>query len=131
SSLFEVFTVPLLRGDTNALKAPRSIILSEALAGKYFGETDPISKTIRFEGVVDLTVTGVFTEQPAQSHLKFNALISFASLHQMVGKSMQQTWVWNPCWTYILLRSGIKPAQIEQAFPAFVQKHYPDFLKGA
>lgn len=129
SNVFEVFDFPLEEGDrTKALNEPNTIVLTRTLAVKYFGHEDPMGKTIKFDGVRDLMVTGILGEVPQQSHMHFDALISFSTLRSMMG-NQQKNWVWNPNWTYVLLKDGVKPEQLEQAFPAFVNKYYPDFLK--
>lgn len=132
SSVFELFDFPLERGDpATALLRPQTIVLSQDLAVKYFGQTDPVGKIIKYDGVVNLEVTGVMKPLPPQSHMQFDALISFSSLPHMLGWQYGKNWVWNPCWTYILLRPGADPGEIEREFPDFVQKYYPDFLKNA
>ncbi len=130
SSFFEVFDYGLSKGDKNtALEKPNSIVLSQELAKKYFGEEDPVGKILRFEGGADLMVTGVFADIPYNSHIQFTGLISFSSLRKMLGQFINTNWVWNPCWTYVLLKEGVDPGELEKQFPDFVQKNYIDFLK--
>ncbi|MEZ4828196.1 MAG: ABC transporter permease [Bacteroidia bacterium] len=130
SNVFQVFDFPLLRGDkTTALKGPNLIVISEEMAKRYFGEEDPIGKQILYEGQVNLQVTGILGKIPPQSHFEFQALISFPTLRQYIGQTLEQNWVWNPNWTYILLKEGTSPEELEAQFPAFIQKYYPDFIK--
>ena len=75
-SLFKIFSFPLLRGD-GAFTAPECIVLSSSLARKYFGNDDPIGKTVLVEGRVPLTVTGVMRDVPRQSHFRFDYVIPF------------------------------------------------------
>ncbi|MES2690250.1 MAG: ABC transporter permease, partial [Bacteroidota bacterium] len=129
SNVFAVFDFPLLKGDpAKVLARPNTIVLTQQLASKYFGTDDPISRVIKFDGVTDLEVTGVFGEIPQQSHIHFDALISFSTTRSMMPNQLNN-WVWNPNWTYVLLREGIKPGQLEQQLPEFVKKYYPEFLK--
>ena len=63
----------MLAGDpTSALKAPFSIVLTEKMAKKYFGEENPIGKTIKFENKLDFQVTGVIENLPSTSHIQFD-----------------------------------------------------------
>ncbi len=85
SSFFDVFSFKLLNGNLEtALTRPNSIVLTKDAAKKYFGDTDPVGKTIEaalgFTGTIDVQVTGVIEEPPANSHIKFNALMSMSTL---------------------------------------------------
>jgi putative ABC transport system permease protein len=128
SNVFEVFDFPILKGDKKKILAePNSIVMTKAMAEKYFGDKDPIGQFIKFDGVRDLLVTGLIGEIPSQSHIHFDALVSFSTLRSMMGQQ-QKNWVWNPNWTYLLLQDGVSPQELEKEFPAFVKKYYPDFL---
>ncbi|MGZ3885701.1 MAG: FtsX-like permease family protein, partial [Bacteroidia bacterium] len=53
----------------------------------------------------------------------------FTTLKQMLGPNIgAKNWVWNPCWTYILLKKDVKPEELQKQFPAFIKKHFPDFI---
>jgi putative ABC transport system permease protein len=130
STFFKIFDFPLKSGDKNtALANPNSIILTKELAHKYFGNENPVGKTIIFEVNFNLLITGVFDELPSQSHFNFDCLISFSTVTQIIGPGIQQNWVWNPNWTYFLLKEGVNPKTLEKQFPQFVQKYYPAHLK--
>lgn len=130
STVFSVFDFPLIKGDRkNALNQINSIVLTQDMARKYFGDEDPMGKVVKFEGKLDLMVTGILGEIPQQSHIHFDALISFVTLKQLIGKHLgSKNWVWNPCWTYIVLNENTTPAQLEKQFPEFIKKHFPDFI---
>jgi putative ABC transport system permease protein len=84
STVFDVFTFPLLAGDARtALAAPFSIVLSEELVQKYFGDADPMGQPLRANGTIELTVTGVMADVPPNSHLRFDALLSMTTAEQM------------------------------------------------
>ncbi len=130
STLFEIFDYKLAEGNPdNALAAPNSIVISKEMAEKYFGSVDPVGKIMKLQGVVDIKVTGVFAELPTQSHIHFDCLISFGTVHSLNGPNYGRSFVWNPAWTYILLKKGVKPEQLENEFPNFVNKYYPGLIK--
>ncbi|MEZ4771658.1 MAG: ABC transporter permease [Bacteroidia bacterium] len=130
SNVFQVFDFPLLKGNKNtALAGPNLIVISEEMAKRYFGNEDPIGKQIIYEGQVNLEVTGILGKIPPQSHFQFQALISFPTLRPFIGQTLEQNWVWNPNWTYLLLKEGVSPGELEAQFPVFIQKYYPDFIK--
>jgi putative ABC transport system permease protein len=130
STLFEIFDYKLAEGNPdNALAAPNSIVISKEMAEKYFGSVDPVGKIMKLQGVVDIKVTGVFAELPTQSHIHFDCLISFGTVHSLNGPNYGRSFVWNPAWTYILLKKRVKPEQLENEFPNFVNKYYPGLIK--
>jgi len=130
SSVFKVFDFPLLKGDpAQALTKVNSIVLSPTFAKKYFGDEDPMGKILKFDGKLDLMVTGIFAEVPAQSHIHFDCLVSMVSLKNILGPNIgSKNWVWNPCWTYILLKNKTDAVELEAQFPDFIIKHFPDFI---
>ena len=82
-SVFKIFTHRFIFGEPdNCLTEPLSIVLTETLARKYFGNRNPIDKVIQVEGD-DLKVTGVIEDLPPNSHLPVNAFISFSTLNAL------------------------------------------------
>ena len=80
STIFNIFSFPLLKGNPEtALTEPNSIVITEPLAKKYFGDENPIGKRLNFDAEFDLLVTGVMAEVPKNSHFRFNYLISFVT----------------------------------------------------
>jgi putative ABC transport system permease protein len=128
--MFTMFSFPLKKGDpTTALAAPNQIVLTEKAARKYFGNENPLGKTLRFEGKTDLRVTGVATDVPAESHLHFDALVSFSTLDNLLTDRQKNGFYWNPAWTYIELKPGVQPAQLEAALPGIVEKYIPESIR--
>jgi putative ABC transport system permease protein len=130
SAVFEVFSFEMIKGDPKkALEEPNTIVITEAMAEKYFEGEDPIGKTLRWQNGVNLNVTGVLKNIPRNSHFQFDFLGSFATLRRLFGGNLPQGWYWNPCWTYILLKDGSSPDALQAQFPALVQKYFPDSIK--
>ncbi|MDX1587125.1 MAG: ABC transporter permease, partial [Balneolaceae bacterium] len=127
--IFTVFNFPLLKGDPkSALVNPYSVVLTEEMALKYFGEKDPIGRTIRFEGKRDLMVTGVLKNIPHNSHIKIDFLASFNTLDdpEIMAPRLRNSWIWNPTWTYLLLAESAVPSNLEKQLDSFVQKYFPE-----
>jgi len=130
STFFDVFDFNLIRGDlATALDEPRSIILTESSARKYFDEENPIGKMLRFQGTQDLMVTGIVEDAPQNGHFQFDFLISISSVKDFFRGQLPQSWYWNPCWTYVVLHESSNPADLEMLLPDFIQKFFPDFIK--
>jgi putative ABC transport system permease protein len=130
STFFQLFDYEVIKGDKNtALQKPNSVLLTESAAQRYFGDEDPIGKFLRIEGREELIVTGVMPNPPHNAHFKFEFLVSFSTLRNFFNGQYPQTWYWNPCWTYILLKEGVQPKEVENYFPAFIQKFFPEFIR--
>ncbi len=129
-SVFKAFSFDLVRGNPEtALAEPNTIVLTEAMARKYFEDEDPLGKVLRFEEDHDLTVTGVLADVPHNAHFRFDFLASFRSLEQLLPRGARETWYWNPAWTYVLLREGTPPSTLEAQFPAFVEANFPEVIR--
>jgi len=129
STFFNIFDYEFIHGNPKTvLNESYSVVLTESAAKKYFGEDDPINKIIKFEKQFDLKVTGVIKDVPAQSHFNFDFIASMSSVDRMFGGRLPQTWVWNPCWTYLLLEDGAAPV-LEKKFPDFINKFFNDAEK--
>ncbi|MBN2174567.1 MAG: ABC transporter permease [Bacteroidales bacterium] len=130
STFFEIFDYHFILGNPEtALKELNSVVLTESAARKFFGQEDPMGKTIKFETSLHLKVTGVIQDVPDQSHFRFDFLASMSSLRKTFGGQLPKTWVWNPCWTYLLLKKDADPNDLEARFPEFVQKYFWDAEK--
>ncbi len=76
-NLFEFFTIPLILGEPRSvLKAPKSVVLSESTARRYFGSGNPINQVVTFNDSVSFLVTGVFQDLPGATHLDFDIVLS-------------------------------------------------------
>ena len=124
-SVFEVFTFPLIKGNSKtALQAPYSMVITQEMAGKYFGEDDPIGKTITYDNKHDFTITGVLENVPQNSHFKFDFLVSFATASDVFPNAGLDKWnYWSATHTYVLLPKDYPPTELEQQFPDFVIKY--------
>ena len=74
-----------------------------------------------------MIVTGVFKDFPEQSHFHPEILTLFSSYYSF--NQEPDNWLWNPCWTYILLKNKIEPNDLEKKFPDFVQKFFDPDVK--
>ncbi|MXY96209.1 MAG: FtsX-like permease family protein, partial [Gemmatimonadetes bacterium] len=127
NALLDIFTFPLIRGDSRtALEAPYSVVISEDTARKYFGEVDPMGKTINADnGFMMLTVTGVMENTPENTHFQADFFISLSSS----SASDLRYWSWINFYTYILLSEGHSRAAIEEQLPDFVNRHIGEGLR--
>lgn len=77
-SLFDVFTIPLLKGNPEtALEGQYRAVISESMARKYFGDTDPMGEVMRLDKTFRFTITGVMEDFPSHTHFTADMFLSF------------------------------------------------------
>jgi len=121
-NFFEVFTLPLIEGDAKtALAAPNTVVITKALARKYFGNEDPVGKVISFkEGDKAVyKVTGLINKVPLNSHFHFELFASMSSLPE----SKELTWMSSNFYTYLMLKDGHDYKSLEAKLPGMVNKY--------
>jgi putative ABC transport system permease protein len=129
SNFFRVFTIPLVEGDAStALILPNSVVITKAVARKYFGSEEALGQTIVFreDNLAPMKVTGVIDEIPENSHFHFSLLASMAGL----SEARDPTWVNGSFHTYLLLQKGYDYRKLEAQLPRVVDKYIaPQFQK--
>jgi len=123
STFFDLFSFRIISGNARtALRQPYSIVLTESLARKIFGDKYPLGKSLKLNNEDLYQVTGVVQNPPANSHIQFNALISFSTLYK--DPNMFMGWNGgNQYITYIKLRQNASAKQVEEKLPAFMWQH--------
>ncbi|MGH7496485.1 MAG: ABC transporter permease [bacterium] len=120
STLFEVFSFPLIQGDPKtALARPNTVVLTEAMAQKYFGDENPIGNSLTLNNKSELQVTGVMKNVRRNSHFRFDFLISFATYNAWDLNE----WRMNNFYTYLLLAKDLSAPALEEKLPDFVAKY--------
>ncbi len=122
----EMFTFPLIRGSkANALVKSFSIILAEDLAAKIFGSEDPLGKTLTIPPQENpYLVTGIMEKVPANSHLRFDFIISFISLKTKSRRF--DNWYSNSYFTYVQLQAGTNHKEFEKKMAVFLERYAPE-----
>jgi len=120
STLFDIFTFKVKKGEVKtALADPKKIIITEKIAARYFGNADPIGKTLT-AGTNTFEVTGVIEDVPENSHFSFDAVAARNNLPKQLG-----SWGNFGVFTYLLFPENfdIKP------FETKIQAMYDAYMK--
>jgi putative ABC transport system permease protein len=128
STFFDIFSFKMIKGDPQtALARPRSMVLTEEYANKYFGNEDPMGKRLSVESDTTLyTVTGVVQNVPGNSHMQFDIL---ASMSTYPGMANSQFWISHNFYTYIVVANGTDKDQLQEKFQEMVIKYVGPQLK--
>ena len=118
SSFLSIFSFPLLKGDAKTvLDAPNKMVLSESAAKKYFGDTDPVGKTLRINDDKDFLITGVLADAPENSQIKYDFIASFTSLD---ASKTEEWWTANYI-TYLLLKNKKQLPDFQRQLNSYMQ----------
>ena len=128
ADFLDILRFPLIKGSPEVLRLPGSALISETTAKRYFGAADPLGKTIRLDKETAYTVKGIFEDIPANSHLKFDFLLSYGNLIDMFGEERQRAWGYTGYFTYLRLKPGADAVAFEAKLPELVNSVAKDFL---
>jgi putative ABC transport system permease protein len=125
ADIFKMFTFPLVKGNPETvLSDPFSIVLTERMAKKYFGDQVPIGKTLITIRGTDFRVTGIMKNIPHNSHLQFDYLIPFKLMKKFGGNI--DSWTNVSFYTYVLLQKGSSVQEVNQKLRKLVDQHDPE-----
>lgn len=123
-SFLQMFTYPLIKGDkTIALNSPYSLIISENLAEKYFGDEEPLGKAITINNQYKFSVTGVVKNIPHNTYLQFEFLIPYRIL-EIAGRTNDEFGS-NSIFTFVQLADGTTPEQVNEKIFGFIRTKVP------
>lgn len=121
STIFDVFTIPMIQGDpAKALTQPHTIVITEEIAEKYYGDENPMDKYLTMEDGTDYKVTGVAENPPKQSHIEFDFIASMISMGDFANNTL---WISNNLYTYVLLSEGAPYKLTEEKFVDLIKKY--------
>jgi putative ABC transport system permease protein len=129
STVFDVFTLPMIAGNPHtALVSPRSVVITERMAKKYFDAVDVVGRTLTINDSLPYKVTGVIRDLPAQSHFHYDFFLSMSELDE--AKRTDQ-WLSNNFNTYIVLREGTDPKRFEARLGQLIGKYIAPLMQQA
>jgi putative ABC transport system permease protein len=121
-SFFRMFTYKFIKGNPKtALEDKNSIVITRKIADKFFGDEEPLGKTLRFNNRQDLIVSGVVENPPHNSVIQFNVVAPIQILDE---KQTGGNWAWESS-SYILVRKNTDIPEFEQKIAGMFQKHHP------
>ncbi|MCK4645109.1 MAG: ABC transporter permease [Candidatus Aminicenantes bacterium] len=124
-AFFRMFTFPFVKGDSKtALDDPFSLVISEEMAEKYFGEEDPIGKVFSGDNRFDFKVTGVMKNIPNNSYLQFDMVVPYEFLKRI--KAVSEHMGSNSIFTFVQLQKNIPVQKVNEKIRGFIKKHVPD-----
>jgi len=118
--IFDIFTIPVIKGNrSDFLTRSNTLVITEKMARKYFGDADPIGKMMDFDNNWVYEVVGVVKEFPENSHWKFDMLAAIMTVEDLSNDN----WLSDNLNTYILLKDGTDYRELEKKLVLFRDKH--------
>lgn len=125
NEFFEIFNMEWIAGDqATALTRPFTVVLTESIAKKYFGDEPALGQSITLENKVPAEVTGVIRNLPHNTHLDLGVIVSMSSVPPIVGEKFMQDWANNSFYTYIKLKPGVSIDTVAGHFPDFIERRF-------
>ncbi len=125
-SVFKVFTFRFLRGSAGtAMPGPLSLVVTRSMARRYFGEEDPVGRTLRVNGQFDVQVTAVVEDLPKASSLRVDGIVPFIVQFAPDFKDPEQ-WGGNPFETWVLLSPGSNRRAVESKITAIAAARFEE-----
>jgi len=125
STFCKIFDLSFIYGNAAvALAGKDKVIISESTALRYFGKLDVMGEVLTgLNG--DVTITGVFNDLPANSHLKFNVLVNWWNVYED-----RQRFTWDGFYNFVLLKEGSDVERLSQRLSEFGQSYMGEYYKG-
>ncbi|MEM6723835.1 MAG: ABC transporter permease, partial [Bacteroidota bacterium] len=127
NGLFEVFSIPLIKGNSNTcLEGPRKALITESTAKKFFGDSEPMGQRIQRNGEDEFEITGVIKDWPENSHLKPQILMSYATYQGYMGNTpdLETAMYWDGFLTYLKLQPNVNINELQDKIPAKMGEVY-------
>lgn len=140
SSIMKMMSFEFVKGNPRrALVDLNTVLITEEMATKYFGNENPMGETLVFGGNHNFKVAGVVKNFPENSHLRFNMLVPYENMFtvetdqtaQLLRNNLAINFVISHSYTYVLLKPGADPTKVDNNMEAFLKKYArPDLLVG-
>ncbi|MFC1556238.1 ABC transporter permease [candidate division KSB1 bacterium] len=125
--MFDIFSIELLNGEyLSAIENPGKVLITEKIAEKIFGDSDPLGKTLTINNS-DFQVTGILKNAPTNSILQYNFIVSIQNYR--VKPEEMTYWPNHYGMTYVKLKEGVDPTEFEKKIEMIAHKYYGDYFK--
>jgi len=132
SSFAQIFDLQFVKGSAErALRDEFTVLITEEMATKYFGDQDPLGQSLLFTGNQAFQVVGVVKDFPDNSHLQFHMLVPFENMYDLetiqaaetMRRNFSMNFIISHSYTYVLLKPGADPANVDNSMSAFLEKY--------
>lgn len=131
NSFLDVFTFTFIYGSKeNSLVDPYTLILTQSLAIKLFGDLNPLGQSLRLNNANEYLVTGVIEDLPGETHLPVNCIISFQTRLNEEGNQINDDWTRLMYYTYVKLYPEVDPIIFEKKLEEYINERIQEDISG-
>lgn len=128
--LFKIFNLKLITGDAvKGISNPNTALISKSAANKYFGDLNPVGRSLKLDNKMSFLITGIFEDIPGNSHLKFDIVLPWLNLLDILGADYEDSWGDSGAYTYILFKEGVDIKDFQKKLNAIADKEFGEALK--
>lgn len=125
--IFEIFSIPFIQGDrSKALTRPKTVVITRRVAGKFFGAKIAYGNLLNINGT-DYEITGIVKNSPANTHLKYDIIISLKTVERSWNMSH---WTWTSFFSYIKLAPGVNVDEFDKKIRRIAYSYAKELLEG-
>ena len=111
-SIFRIFSFDFISGDPESvLDNPYSMVISELIAHKYFGEENPVGKVIKINNETDYTISGVIENMPSTSHFRYDIFFTLTGEDELFG-GLTKNWGWQNFLIYFIMQDDFSKDEV-------------------
>ena len=128
--IFDVFDIEMITGDpVTGIRDANCAFISERYARKYFGEADPMGKTITVDKQMNFVIKGIFRDFPGNSHIDIDIMLSWPDLVTHYGADIEGSWGDTGFYTYFILNPSATPGDFEEKLKSLVESDFGEVLR--
>jgi putative ABC transport system permease protein len=127
---FKIFNFVFIEGDpVRGIGDPNRAFISRSIATKYFGDEDPMGKFIKLDNKTIYLITGIFEDIPENSHIKFDIVLPWANLLDLLGNDFDDSWGDSGAFTYILFKKGVDIGGFQKKLDLIADQEFGEALR--
>jgi putative ABC transport system permease protein len=124
ASLFRIFSFKFKQGyPEKTLQQPFTMVISEKAARKYFGNENPVGKTLKLNNEFDYMITGVMENMPQNSHFRYDIIATLTAAEKMAGADWMNNWGWQNFLVYFVMQDQFSKPAFETKCSELIAKH--------
>jgi len=127
---FDIFDFEFIAGDDkNGIREANTCYISESIAKKYFGDDNPIGKTLSRDKQLNFKVTGVYKDFPENTHMQIDIALSYPNLWDIYGRDIEKSWGDSGFYTFFILHEGTNMETFKDKLADLVETEWGEVLR--
>jgi len=130
-NFLDLFSYELIYKTTDSLlREPNTMVISEEIAEKYFGDENPTGEILKLDGRAAFKIVGVFKTQPSNMHFDADILLSYINWETQLGPNVNTYgWFYSGFYTYVKLKPETQLCEINQKIEDYINEELGEFME--